>query len=110
MFDSNIELVGRVHFPKFNGIRVMMLPFKMEDIRSLPDYLSHYRTIVAEIINHSPIRQGVAYLTIDEALVKIGETHRRPGLHVDGIGPDGKIAGWGGGGGWGSAGMFLASN
>jgi hypothetical protein len=54
---------------------------------------------------------GTAYLTIDEALIEAGKTQRRPGLHVDGIGPDGSSGGWGGGGGgWGTNGMIVAAS
>lgn len=45
----------------------------------------------------------VGYLTIDEKMVEPGETHRRRGLHVDGVYANG-AGGWSGGsggGGWG---------
>lgn len=83
----------------------MMMPFLMQEPRrSLPDSLSAWRDTVASICSLSAAKEGVGYLTIDEALVKAGETLRRPGLHVDGRGP------YGGGGGYSANGMFLSTN
>ncbi len=48
----------------------------------------------------------IGYLTVDEREVRRGETHRRAGLHVDGV-YNGSAGGWGGGapgGGWGVVG------
>lgn len=88
-----------------------MMPFRLEDVRgTLPDNLSRWREPLATLCSMSIVREGIAYLTIDEALVREGETHRRPGLHVDGIGPDGSAGGWGGGGGYGSSGMLTSSS
>lgn len=63
----------------------MMMPFLLEDINSLPGGIRHYKETVEKLTELSPLRQGVAYLTIDEKLVRAGQTHRRTGLHVDGI-------------------------
>ncbi|TSC73303.1 MAG: hypothetical protein G01um101470_152, partial [Parcubacteria group bacterium Gr01-1014_70] len=46
------------------------------------------------------------YVTIDQALIRPNIAHRRPGLHVDGIGPEGYQFGqWGGG--WSGRSSFL---
>lgn len=111
-FRSDVQPSGRVTFPGFTGLRLMMMPFIIEDLSSLPGNLVPY----AETIDRMRLsgHRGVAYLTIDEAEVLAGQTHRRPGLHVDGVGDDGTVgnAGWGGGGGggWGKGGMTLASS
>ena len=110
MFKSEIQEVGTVELPKFSGVRVMMLPFRLEDVATLPSSVASWRQTVAALIEMSPVRSGVAYLTIDESEVLTGETHRRPGLHVDGIGPDGRAAAWGGGGKYAASGMLLVSN
>jgi hypothetical protein len=110
MFQSKVEEGIAVRFPKFRGIRVMMMPFLVEDpIGTLPENLYHYATMTRDILNYGADR-GVGYITIDESLVKTGETHRRPGLHVDGIGPDGRAAPYGGGGGYAARGMYLAAS
>jgi hypothetical protein len=112
MMLSEIRRVGALRFPVFSGIRIMMMPFRIEDpIGTVPDALEMWRPAVYELCRMSPAKRGVGYLTIDEAFVPTGRTHRRPGLHVDGIGPDGKCGGWGGGGGgWGARGMLVAAS
>ena len=108
MFASEVRRVGEVSLPTYSGVRVMMLPVRMDDPKTVP--MPQWRDAFARIVSLAPVKAGVGYLTIDEAYVSEGETHRRPGLHVDGIGPDGREAGWGGGGKYGSSGMLLASN
>lgn len=112
-FRSELYYIGRVQLPPFSGIRVMMMPFYLHDpIGSLPSSLDAWKHTVQQISAASHT-EGVGYLTIDEAFVRAGETHRRPGLHVDGVGPDGLTGGWGGDGGWGggrNGGMFMVSS
>jgi hypothetical protein len=112
MFKSTVTLLSPVVFPEFSGIRVMMMPFLLSDVKgSLPDTLAGYLPLLTAFEHRSYEIDPVAYLTIDEALVPAGETHRRPGLHVDGVGPDGFAGGWGGGGGgWGKQGMVVAAS
>ncbi len=89
----------------------MMMPFLLEDAMSIPGGVAQWRQFVASITQKAGAPKiGTAYLTIDEALVETGETQRRPGLHVDGVGPSGDAGGWGGGGGWGSNGMIVAAS
>ena len=110
-FFSHIRQLGLIAFPAFAGVRVMMMPFKFRDRASLPASLGGWVDVVMGLC--SLVRsheEGVAYITIDEAVVQAGETHRRPGLHVDGVGPDGSLGGWGGGGGYGKSGMLTASS
>lgn len=98
---TNVKKLSQVRFPKFSGTRVMMMPFHIQyPVDSLPAYLKGYGEMVRCLKLGEP---GIGYLTVDEVFVKKGETHRRPGLHVDGYGS------WGGGGGWGGRGMILAS-
>src|SRR5579864_3670693 len=111
MFKSDLKNLGTVQLPVFTGTRTMMLPFLLEDVMSIPGGIAQWRSFVASITQKAGApRVGTAYLTIDEALVQPGETQRRPGLHVDGIGPEGKEGGWGGGGGWGTNGMIVAAS
>lgn len=65
-----------------------------------PDFLSHWQETLERLVELSGCDEGVGYLTLDEAVVEPDTTHRRSGLHVDGIGPEGA-------GGWGKAGMLL---
>lgn len=105
MHESKIEDFGLIQLPRFAGHRIMMMPFLMEEpVNSLPEMLGGWRLTVAIICARSSVKSGVGYLTIDEAFVRKGETHRRPGLHVDGPGT------YGGGGGYAKNGMFLAAS
>lgn len=106
MNESKIEDFGKVSIPEFTGTRVMMMPFLMEDpIGSLPSSVDSWKKPLQEICHMATVKSGVGYITIDEADVKEEETHRRPGLHVDGMGDYG-----GGGGGYAANGMFLVSS
>jgi hypothetical protein len=108
-----IRHITSVRFPVYTGVRVLMMPFHIHNPEgSLPDYLKEYATQVRKVLMDTKA-EGVGYLTVDEAELRPGEYHRRPGKHVDGVGEDGETAaawGGGGGGGWGSGGMYLASN
>ncbi|MFB6225628.1 MAG: hypothetical protein ABEI13_04190 [Candidatus Paceibacteria bacterium] len=92
-FASLVQKVGSVKLPPFNGVRILIMPYKLEDPEgTIPDfvgkhYLAPWRPTVKAIGRFMPNKHGTAYLTIDEAIVEAGETHRRPGLHVDGVGP-----------------------
>jgi hypothetical protein len=104
-FASLVCRVGSVQLPDFSGVRILIMPYKLEDPEgTLPDFLAHWRPTVKALGALATTTKGTAYLTIDEAIVEAGETHRRPGMHVDGVGPDG-ISGaiWGGGAIWSSS-------
>lgn len=105
MMHSEIVPKGHVNFPAYTGTRVMMMPFHIHNpFGSLPDTLEHYKGVVTAMCAMSRVVYGTGYLTVDEAFVRAGETHRRPGLHIDGAGS------WGGGGSWGSGGMLVAAS
>lgn len=107
-FNSNLEFLTDVEIPQFTGIRVMMMPFYLHDVRaSLPDQIAPWFDALEKICIWT---SGIGYLTVDEAFVRKGETHRRSGLHVDSVGPDGEHGGWGGGGSWGSTGFRMVSS
>lgn len=105
MFESKIEHKGSVTFPEFTGTRLMMLPFRLDDLSTLTVDCPQYVPFVSALVGLSSVKDGVGYLTIDEAFVEASETHRRPGIHVDG-----QNGAWGGGGGgYARNGMFVAS-
>lgn len=99
--ESKIERLCDVTFPAFSGMRIMMMPFVIGEPDTVP---AAYRALVRSV---EPSAQAgrTAYLTIDERDIPAGQTHRRPGRHVDGHGS------WGGGGGpWSARGMVLAAS
>lgn len=106
---SEVEDLGPVALPAFTGTRWMMMPFRMWDVQGTIPAPWWWDTI-ARLVELSGVSNGVGYITIDEARVEMGETHRRPGLHVDGVGPDGRIGGWGGGGGYAASGMLVLAS
>ncbi len=120
-FESKAKIVGNIEFPNFKSIRVMMMPFYLYDLNTIPKYLEHYKETLKAMINLIPptteqYKDTPAYLTIDERLVECGEIQRNPGLHVDGM-YNGKVGGpWSGNdiddGSWGSVGngMLVVSN
>lgn len=112
-FESIIEEVDQIGLPKYSGTRVMMMPLDFADPRgSTPEFLSHWTGTIEKLVKLSEVEEGVGFITIDEAQVEPGQTHRRPGIHVDGVSPDGRAGGWGGGGGgaYGAGGMLLVSS
>jgi hypothetical protein len=118
-FESLFERVGEVQLPEFSGVRVMMLPVIVGDVESLPAFVENYKTLFRSLCEaqQALAHHGeVGYLTIDEKIVEPSSTHRRGGLHVDGV-YQGSAGPWGGGfgrpgGSWGSVGngMLTVSN
>lgn len=109
-FDSSLEDLGPFELPAYSGTRWMMMPFRLDDIpRTITR--ADWHQAIQHMVSLAGIRSGVGYLTIDEAEVEAGDLHRRPGVHVDGVGPSGGLGGWGGGGGgWGTGGMIVVSS
>jgi hypothetical protein len=107
-FDSRFEERGVVSLPQFSDLRIMMMPIILGNMKSVPDFLSEWRKTLAALFAMGGHKGETGYLTIDEKCVAAGETHRRSGMHVDGIlrmpGETSIAGSWGGGGGWGSIG------
>lgn len=105
MLRSKSKKIKSMSLPEWKGDRVYMHEFDMQN-PTLPAGYERWSGVVNDIISHSPKKTGIAYLTIDEKIVKKGESHRRGGPHTDGN----YLYGWGGnGGGWltGEDGRFL---
>lgn len=92
-----------VKFPRFSGLRCLMMPYIQGDPSSVPKQYSAYRNIIRGVY----VNKGdVGYLTIDESVATKGKPHRGKrtktprALHTEaGRHPD-KTYQWGGGG-WG---------
>lgn len=75
----------KVAFPKPSDININMMPFRIGDKNSLPDYVKQYWPLIQkcqESLGREELDK-VGYLTIHESLVKRGETQRRAGLHIE---------------------------
>jgi hypothetical protein len=78
---STVTKLGEVNFPEWSGERVYMVPFNKSS--GLPKRLARWQRIVDEMLEGISIDSPI-YLMVDQGKVKAGESHRRPGLHVDG--------------------------
>lgn len=84
--------LGRQHY---------MHPFDVAN-PTVPEGFEDYLPAIKALIAASGVTSGTAYLTVDEKLMKAGETQRKPRPHVDGCFIP-SMRGWGhggGGGGW----------
>ncbi len=70
---------------------VLNMPIKMpdSDIR-VPKELAQFREFLQKVIDHEKavnpkMSEFYMYLTVDQNAVKKGNTHRRPGVHIDGV-------------------------
>lgn len=82
---SIIQRRSPVTFPEWEGDRIYMRPFKVGD-----DLGKHTDTVRAMLDGVDT--KETCYLMVDEALVKAGTFHRRPGKHIDGWWDDGLSA------------------
>jgi hypothetical protein len=97
--------VSKIDFPKFSGVRCLMMPFIQGDPESVPKEYSAY----SEILSTTFIKKGdLGFLTIDESVAKNGTPHRGArsktdrAIHTEAGRLPGKIYAWGGGG-WGNS-------
>lgn len=83
-FESKCREVGRVTFPRFLGERVYMEEFNARNGHAIlrPGLHRWQDTIDAMLCGVET--DGPIYLMIDQKEVKPGDTHRRPGPHIDG--------------------------
>lgn len=100
---------GKVVFPKPSNLRILMMPIDLGDPSSIPPVLDDWKSLLETMIAVGPYQKGVGYITIDQMIVRAGVPHRRPGLHVDGVGPEGYTHGGWGGGGWSGRKSFLVA-
>lgn len=81
MIQSIIQKRGQVQFPEFSAERIYMLPFFQNE--GLPSEFNHWQSTVDSMLMGIETEEPI-YLMVDQAFVKGGNAHRRPGMHVDG--------------------------
>jgi len=70
---------------------VLNMPVKMPGSEiKIPEELAQFREFLQKIIDHEKavnpdFDEFYMYLTVDQHAVKAGTTHRRPGVHIDGV-------------------------
>lgn len=101
-----ITLIDKIQFPRFSGIRCLMMPYIQGDSSSLPEKYLNYRYLVDRVY----LKRGdIGFLTIDESYTTKGVPHRgkraktNRALHTEAGRSSDKVYGWGNGGGWGSS-------
>jgi hypothetical protein len=66
-------MMTTIEFPKFSGVRCLMMPYVQGDPASVPDEYEAYRDIISSVF----IKCGdIGFLTIDESLAVAGKPHR----------------------------------
>lgn len=90
----------KITFPKFSGLRCIMMPYIQGEPESVPAEYSAYSDILSSIVHK---RGDIGFLTIDESQVNAGAAHRGDrskfsrALHTEvGVDPN-RIYVWGGG-------------
>lgn len=84
---SIVSQRGNVAFPAHIGERVYMHEFFKGT--GLPAALARWQPIVNSMLDGVETTLPI-YLMVDQGMVKAGDTHRRPGVHVDGYWNPGK--------------------
>lgn len=69
-----------VQIPHHDG-EMKMLPFNLSNLEEIPE---KFKELVKKMIEVLPIKNGIAYLTVDGKVVSENSTHRRGGVHIDG--------------------------
>ena len=81
MFESKLKVLGTFNaFPRFKAEMLYMVPFTRE---SIPECAQRWTGVIKDMlynVNHD----GTMFLMVDQAELKAGQIHRRPGVHVDG--------------------------
>lgn len=93
---SKTVVNANVTFPDFTGERVYMHKFHMG--QRLPEHLQRWKDTVGAMLTGVDTDNPI-FLMIDQGVVKVNNTHRRPGPHVDGywiegISAHGNSSGW----------------
>lgn len=99
----------RIQFPKYSGLRCLMMPYIQGEPGSVPREYDAYGDILRDVFLS---RGDIGYLTIDESMVAAGRPHRGErakhgrAIHTEaGKRPFG-LYGWGGSG-WGDSANVL---
>ena len=80
---SSITKLNDVTFPEYTGERVYMTKFTKAS--GLPSQLKRWQSTIDAMLEKIDIKHEPIFIMIDQARVKAGTTHRRPGIHIDGI-------------------------
>lgn len=82
MLHSYYQSIGKIALP-FQQRQVYMAEIDLET-PMLANAIRDYEDIVINLCNSVGAYHGKAYVTVDEQHLKMGDTQRKPGPHVDG--------------------------
>lgn len=82
MLISQYSALGAVQLPAWSGRQLHMRRFDAS-APVMPDGYEDYLRVVESLCERAG-HSGIAYLTVDEKIVRAGQSQRRPGAHVDG--------------------------
>lgn len=83
VYESRLVRMGSVRFPVFRGERLYMIAFHKG--KPLPKQISRWQNTVDDMLADIDVpKSRKLFLMVDEAFVAKGNTHRRPGAHIDG--------------------------
>lgn len=88
-FQSKIHRAGDIKFPTFRNAQLYMHPIvagrRDRDFGRLPQAYGDFERPLDEMLASTKITKDTTiYITIDQSRVRAGNSHRRPGPHVDG--------------------------
>lgn len=94
-----------IQFPRYSGLRCLMMPYIQGDPGSVPNFYHAYADIIKSVF----VRRGdIGFLTIDESVAVAGKPHRGKrakygrALHTEAGRDPNDVYQWGSGGGnWG---------
>ena len=78
-----LEHSEAIQFPPPQDICINMMPFVTNDVTSLPEEHRQYWPLIQRCLYYNRSKGDIGYLTIDERMVKKGESQRRGGLHCE---------------------------
>ena len=98
-------MIQNIQFPKYTGIRCLMMPYIQGDPESVPP---EFRKGYENILESLTIERGkIGFLTIDESVAMKGKAHRSShsahsrAIHTEAGRRPNRVYAWGSGGGWG---------
>lgn len=79
------QMSQEVVFPAPRGININMMPIRLGNglFNSLPEDCRQYTKFICTHCFHGLGKNSVGYLTIQEGVVPVGQSQRRPGLHIE---------------------------
>jgi hypothetical protein len=76
------SIAGTTSFPEWKGERIYMVPFTKN--KGLPKDLEHWQPTINSMLENIHCPEQI-YLMVDQGIVTPKNSHRRGGMHIDGV-------------------------